>query len=125
MLTAIPDKSSFCVNVFLLERTCILDSIQVNRNGTYMLAGKITHCCRKQSRQITHLLYISRPILLRAGSSDSKEAACSTGDLGSIHGREDPWKRACQPTLVFLLRDPHGQRSLEGYSPRDHQSMVL
>ena len=45
-----PDKISLCVNVFLLERTCILDSVQVNRNGNYMLAGKnkTKHCCRKQ-----------------------------------------------------------------------------
>ena len=28
-----------------------------------------------------------------------------------------PWKRAWQPTLVFLPGEPHGQRSLEGYSP--------
>ena len=28
-----------------------------------------------------------------------------------------PWRRAWQPTPVFLLRESHGQRSLEGYSP--------
>ena len=28
-----------------------------------------------------------------------------------------PWQRAWQPTLVFLPREPHGQRSLAGYSP--------
>ena len=28
-----------------------------------------------------------------------------------------PWRRAWQPTLVFLLRESHGQRSLSGYSP--------
>ena len=27
-----------------------------------------------------------------------------------------PWKRAWQPTPVFLPGDPHGQRSLAGYS---------
>ena len=26
-----------------------------------------------------------------------------------------PWRRAWQPTLVFLLGEPHGQRSLIGY----------
>ena len=29
-----------------------------------------------------------------------------------------PWRRAWQPTLVFLPRESHGQRSLAGYSPR-------
>ena len=28
-----------------------------------------------------------------------------------------PWRRAWQPTLVFLPGEFHGQRSLEGYSP--------
>ena len=31
-------------------------------------------------------------------------------------GWEDPWMRAQQPTLVFLPRESHGQRSLAGYS---------
>ena len=26
-----------------------------------------------------------------------------------------PWRRAWQPTPVFLPREPHGQRSLVGY----------
>ena len=32
--------------------------------------------------------------------------------------RKMPWRRAWQPTPVFLPRESHGQRSLEGYSPR-------
>ena len=28
-----------------------------------------------------------------------------------------PWRRAWQPTLVFLPGESHGQRSLAGYSP--------
>ena len=28
-----------------------------------------------------------------------------------------PWRRACQPTPVFLPSEFHGQRSLAGYSP--------
>ena len=28
-----------------------------------------------------------------------------------------PWRRAQQPTPVFLSGESHGQRSLEGYSP--------
>ena len=32
-------------------------------------------------------------------------------------GREDPWRRAGQPTPVFLTGKFHGQRSLAGYSP--------
>ena len=32
--------------------------------------------------------------------------------------REDPWRKKEQPTPVFLLGKPCGQRSLVGYSPR-------
>jgi len=31
--------------------------------------------------------------------------------------RKIPWRRAQQPTPVFLPGDSHGQRSLVGYSP--------
>ena len=30
-----------------------------------------------------------------------------------------PWRRAWKPTPVFFSREPHGQRSLAGYSPQD------
>ena len=32
-------------------------------------------------------------------------------------GQEDPWRKAWQPTPVFLPGKSHAQRSLEGYSP--------
>ena len=32
-------------------------------------------------------------------------------------GQEGPWRRAWQPTPVFLPVESHGQRSLVGYSP--------
>ena len=56
------------------------------------------------------------------GGSDGKESAGNTGDLkfdpwvGKI-----PWRREWQPTAVFLPGKFHGQRSLVGYSPRDHR----
>ena len=34
------------------------------------------------------------------------------------------WSRKWYPTPVFLPGKPHGQRSLEGYSPRGHKSRV-
>ena len=35
-------------------------------------------------------------------------------------GWEDLWRRARQPTAVFLPGEPHGQRSLVGCSPWGH-----
>ena len=31
--------------------------------------------------------------------------------------RKIPWRRTWKPTPVFFLGEPHGQKSLEGYSP--------
>ena len=45
-----------------------------------------------------------------------KEPTCDAGDTGryGFHPRvrEIPWRRAWQPTLVFLPGESHGQRSL-------------
>ena len=35
--------------------------------------------------------------------------------------RKIPWRRAWQPTPVFLPGKFHGQRSLAGYSPWGHE----
>ena len=51
------------------------------------------------------------------GGSEGKESACNAGDPGSIPGLgRFPWRRARQPTPVFLPGESHGQRSLTGYS---------
>ena len=56
------------------------------------------------------------------GGSESKEFTCNVGDLGSIPGlgrslgggHGNPLQYSC-------LENPHGQRSLEGYSPWGHK----
>ena len=55
-----------------------------------------------------------------------KESACNVGDLGWIPGSDPwvwkiPWRRAWQPTPVFLSGESHGQRSLVGCSPWGHK----
>ena len=60
------------------------------------------------------------------GGSDGKEPACNAGDLGSIPGSgKIPLRRKRQPTLVVLLREFHGQKSLVGYSPCGHKETGL
>ena len=49
------------------------------------------------------------------GGSDGQESACNVGDLGWISGLGKLLRRVWQLTPVFLLREPHGQRSLAGY----------
>ena len=57
------------------------------------------------------------------GASDGKESACNAGDPGLI-----PWLRRSSggghgnPLQYSCLENPHGQRSLVGYSPWDKES---
>ena len=41
-------------------------------------------------------------------SSGGKESTCNVGDLGSIPGLEDPWRREWLPTPVFWSGEFHG-----------------
>ena len=57
-------------------------------------------------------------ILGFAGDSDGKESICNVGDLGSIPGLGRPPGRGHgNPQQDSCLENPHGQRSLAGYSP--------
>ena len=50
--------------------------------------------------------------------SDDKESACNAGDLGSIPGLgRFPGGGHGNPVQYSCLVNPHGQRSLVGYSP--------
>ncbi|CAI9175285.1 unnamed protein product [Rangifer tarandus platyrhynchus] len=52
------------------------------------------------------------------GGSDGKESACNAGDLGSIPELErSPGGGHGKPFQYSRLENPHGQRSLAGYSP--------
>ena len=53
-----------------------------------------------------------------SGSSAGKESACNVGDLGSIPGlARSPGGGNGNPLQYSCLENPHGQRSLAGYSP--------
>ena len=49
-----------------------------------------------------------------------KKFAFSVLDTGGMAGKI-PWRRAWQPTTVFLLGESHGQVSLIGYSPEGQE----
>ena len=62
---------------------------------------------------------ISKQSELVSGGSEGKESACNAGDLGSIPGLgRFPWRRARQPTPVFLpgesswTEEPRGLQSM-------------
>ena len=53
-----------------------------------------------------------------SGGSDGKEAACKAGDLHSIPGwGRSPGEGNGNPLQYSCLENPHGQRSVVGYSP--------
>ena len=52
------------------------------------------------------------------GGSDGKESACNAGDLGLIPGwGRSPGGGHGSSLQYSCLENPHGQRSLAGYSP--------
>ena len=56
------------------------------------------------------------------GGSDSKESACDAGDLGSIPGLgRSPGGGHGNPLQYSCLENPHGQRSLAGFSSLGHK----
>ena len=51
------------------------------------------------------------------GGSDGKESACKVGDLGLITGLgRSPRAGNGNPLQTSCLENPHGERSLAGYS---------
>ena len=57
-----------------------------------------------------------------AGGSDGKESSCNVEDLGLIPGLGRSLGRGHgNPPQYSCLENPHGQRSLVGYSPWGHQ----
>ena len=59
-----------------------------------------------------------------SGGSDSKEPTCNVGDLALVPGSgRSPGGGHGNPYQCFCLENPHGQRSLVGYSPYSHKEL--
>jgi len=66
------------------------------------------------------ILYLTNTIFPPGlpGGSAGKESACNSGDLGLIPGLgRSPGGGHGNPLQHSCLENPHGQRSLAGYSP--------
>ena len=57
------------------------------------------------------------------GGSDTRESACSAGDLGLIPGLGRSLEKKMTTHSSILAWRIHGQRSLKGYSPWDHKEL--
>ena len=73
---------------------------------TLLLQVALQEAEREKTKRSSHLLYLSQSVCLQCGRPGF-----------------DPWvgkiprRRKWQPTPVFLPEEPHGWRSLVGYSP--------
>ena len=54
-------------------------------------------------------------------SSAVKNLPANAEDAGHFLVRKTPWSRKRKPTLIFLPGEPHGQKSVVGYSPWGHK----
>ena len=108
-LSILSTKKNFfqALKIYLTPTLCLLISIVVSIL-TCHVGGRDLIPCRE-----TGWMLLSFP-----GGSDSKESTCNAGDLGSIPGlRISPGGGHGNPLLCSCLKNPHGQRSLTGYSP--------
>ena len=65
--------------------------------------------------------YLTPVFLGFPGGSDGEESACNAGDLGSMSGlRRSSGGGHGNPLQYSCLENPHGQRSLVGYSQWCH-----
>ena len=78
----------------------------------------------KQSYETAEQVYKQFTSNTRPGGSDSKESICNVGDLGSIPGLgRSPGRGHGNPLQYSCLENPHGQRSLAGYTPWGHKEL--
>ena len=69
--------------------------------------------CGQQRDSFVHIHIHGLP-----GGSDGKESTCNAGNLGLIPGLgRSPGGGHGNPHQYLCLENPHGQRSLVGYSP--------
>ena len=84
-------------------------------NGQYLSA---TVSVFRSSETVSHVRAFQVVLVV-------KKSPANAGD-GKRHGFDPwvgriPWRRAWHSTPVFLPGESHGQRSLVGYSSRDHK----
>ena len=78
----------------------------------YVTLGKLPDVCGLQFRTLI-IIHLGLPWWF-----NGKEAACNAGYLGSIPGLgRSPGGGNGNPLQYSCLENPHGQRSLAGYSP--------
>ena len=101
---------------YLVPWKCIEEKVQATSSFEHLktsLPAFLSHC--KSPTVYINGVYISMGF---PGGSDGKECAWNVEDLGLIPGSgRAPGERTGNPLQYSYLENPHGQRSLVGYSP--------
>ena len=63
------------------------------------------------------MVFICIYLMISDGASQVAQMVKNLPAMHETWVRKIPWKREWEPIPVFLPREFHGQRSLEGYSP--------
>ena len=78
------------------------------------------------SAQVYHLILMPIQSTGFPGGSESNEPTCNVRDLGSSPGLAgSPGEGNGYPLQYSCLENPHGQRSLAGYSPYSLQELDM
>ena len=107
---------------------------QVRESWASLVVQWLRICLTMQATQVRSLAQedptcrgATKPGHLNSGGASGKEPACQPRrherrrfDPGA---GKIPWRRAWQPTPVFLPGESHGQRSLVGQSPWDQKEL--
>ena len=88
---------------------------RLSHNGPYLKRG-IVICWGVHGSALKAQLLVS----------SGKESTCNVGDLDSVPGLpRSPVGVHGNPLQYSCLENPHGQRSLEGYSPWGHKELDM
>ena len=108
------DREAWCAAVHgvVKSQTWLRDWTELNRHGRCQFNSWVGKIPWRRER-------LPIPVSLGfPGGSDGKESAYNVGDLGSIPGLgRSPGGGHGNPLHYSCLENPHGQRSLVGYSP--------
>ena len=105
---------SFAVQkLLILVRSCLFIFAFIS----LALGDRVKKYCYDFCKSVLPMLS-SRSFIVFSGGSDGKESAWNVGDLGSFPGLgRSPGGEYGNPLQYSCLENPHGQRSLVGYSP--------
>ena len=116
----------------LVSSGCMLSSGIVGSYGSFR-ASLVAQPCRRpwfdswvrkfpwRKDRLPTLVFMGFP-----GGSGGKKSACNEGDLGSIPGLgRSLGEGHGNPVQYSCLENPHGQRSLAGYSSRGRKELDM